>query len=131
MKVKSLSRVRLLATPCTAAYQVPPSMAFSRQEYWSGVPSPSLVCALSHVQFFSTPWTIPCQAPLSTGFPRQDYWSGLPFPIPGNLSHSRIKPVFLASPALADTFFATSITWEAPHEDIQNVVPALFLTVEN
>ena len=38
MKVKSLSRVRLLATPWTAAYQAPPSMGFSRQEYWSGVP---------------------------------------------------------------------------------------------
>ena len=35
-KVKSLSRVRLLATPWTAAYQAPPSMGFSRQEYWSG-----------------------------------------------------------------------------------------------
>ena len=41
MKVKSLSRVRLLATPWTAAYQTPPSMGFSRQEYWSGVPLPS------------------------------------------------------------------------------------------
>ena len=36
VKVKSLSRVRLLATPWTAAYQAPPSMGFSRQEYWSG-----------------------------------------------------------------------------------------------
>ena len=35
MKVKSLSRVRLLATPWTTAYQAPPSMGFSRQEYWS------------------------------------------------------------------------------------------------
>ena len=35
------SRVRLLATPWTAAYQAPPSMGFSRQEYWSGVPLPS------------------------------------------------------------------------------------------
>ena len=42
MKVKSLSRVQLLATPWTAAYQAPPSMGFSRQEYWSGVPLPSL-----------------------------------------------------------------------------------------
>ena len=42
MKVKSLSRVRLLATPSTAAYQALPSMGFSRQEYWSGVPLPSL-----------------------------------------------------------------------------------------
>ena len=42
VKVKSLSRVRLLATPWTAAYQAPPSLGFSRQEYWSGVPLPSL-----------------------------------------------------------------------------------------
>ena len=41
VKVKSLSRVRLLATPWTAAYQAPPSTGFSRQEYWSGVPLPS------------------------------------------------------------------------------------------
>ena len=41
VKVKSLSRVRLLVTPWTAAHQAPPSMGFSRQEYWSGVPSPS------------------------------------------------------------------------------------------
>ena len=42
MKVKSLSRVRLFATPWTAAYQAPLSMGFSRQEYWSGMPLPSL-----------------------------------------------------------------------------------------
>jgi len=36
VKVKSLSRVRLFATPWSAAYQAPPSMGFSRQEYWSG-----------------------------------------------------------------------------------------------
>ena len=41
VNVKSLSHVRLLATPWTAAYQAPPSMGFSRQEYWSGVPLPS------------------------------------------------------------------------------------------
>ena len=40
--MKSLSRVRLFATPWTAAYQAPPSMGFSRQEYWSGVPLPSV-----------------------------------------------------------------------------------------
>jgi len=40
VKVKSLSCVRLLVTPWTAAYQAPPSMGFSRQEYWSGVPLP-------------------------------------------------------------------------------------------
>ena len=41
MKVKSLSRVRLLETPWTAAYQAPLSLGFSRQEYRSGVPLPS------------------------------------------------------------------------------------------
>ena len=41
MKVKSLSRVQLLETPWTAAYQAPLSMGFSRQEYWSGVSLPS------------------------------------------------------------------------------------------
>ena len=41
VKVKSLSRVWLFAIPWTEAHQAPPSMGFSRQEYWSGVPSPS------------------------------------------------------------------------------------------
>ena len=47
MKVKLLSRVQLLATPWTVAFQAPPFMGFSRQEYWSGVPLPSLVTAPS------------------------------------------------------------------------------------
>ena len=42
MKVKSLSRVQLLAIPWTAAHQAPHSVGFSRQEYWNGVPLPSL-----------------------------------------------------------------------------------------
>ena len=41
VKVKSLSRVRPSVTPWTAAFHAPPSMGFSRQEYWSGVPVPS------------------------------------------------------------------------------------------
>ena len=40
---KSLSRLCLFTTPWTAAHQAPPSMGFSRQEYWSGVPLPSLI----------------------------------------------------------------------------------------
>ena len=39
--MKSLSRVQLFKTPWTLAYQAPPSMGFSRQEYWSGLPFPS------------------------------------------------------------------------------------------
>ena len=72
MKVKSLSRVRLLATSWTAAYQAPLSMGFSRQEYWSGVPSPSLknylviaIQLLHHVRLFAAMWTAACQASLS------------------------------------------------------------------
>ena len=41
--MKLLSCVRLFVTPWTVAYQAPPSMEFSRQEYWSGVPLPSLM----------------------------------------------------------------------------------------
>ena len=41
VKVKSLTRIRLFATPWTVAYQAPPSMGFSRQECWSGSPFPS------------------------------------------------------------------------------------------
>ena len=40
MRAKSLSRVRLFVTPWTVARQAPPSMGFSRQEYWSGLPCP-------------------------------------------------------------------------------------------
>ena len=91
MKVKSLSRVQLFATPQTVAYQVPPSMGFSRQEHWSGLPfsSPMHVCMLSrfsHVQLCVALWTVAHQAPLSVGFSRQEYWSGLPFPSPGIFS---------------------------------------------
>ena len=39
--MKLLSRVQLFVTPWTVAYQAPPSMGFSRQEYWSGLPFPS------------------------------------------------------------------------------------------
>ena len=54
-KVKSLSRVRLFATPWTGAYQAPLSMTFSRQEYWSGLPFPSPVLSdiPSYVAFYS------------------------------------------------------------------------------
>ena len=49
VKMKALSRVQLLETPWTAAYQAPPSMGFSRQEYWSGVPLPSLTYIVASV----------------------------------------------------------------------------------
>ena len=51
VKMKSLSHVRLLATPWTAACQAPPSMGFSKQEYWSGVPLPSPIYVI-HVYIY-------------------------------------------------------------------------------
>ena len=64
VKVKSLSRVQLLATPWTAVYQAPPSTGFARQEYWSAVPSPGnlalcfgSLCIFPHVNLL-LPWCI-------------------------------------------------------------------------
>ena len=63
VKVKSLSCIRLLATPWTAAHQAPPSMGFSRQEYWSGVPLPSpggyaCICIMPQGHFCRIPLVI-------------------------------------------------------------------------
>ena len=67
-----------------------------RQEYWSGLPFPSLMhaCMLSRfspVQLCVTLWTAAHQAPLSTGFSRQEYWSGLPFPSPDTWSGRTLR----------------------------------------
>ena len=136
------SPVRLCATPWTAAHQAPPSLGFSRQEYWSGVSLPSLImcvsllqrwlqeslrplcnvtlllpsgCAqpLSLVRLFATPWTVACQAPLFMGFSGQEYWRGVSIPTPRDLPNPGIKFMSLASPALAGGFFTTSATWSA------------------
>ena len=72
VKVKSFSRVRLLATPWTAAHQAPPSMGFSRQEYWSGVPLPSAVQRPSRLQKV------------------QHYWSGTTHPLPRTCTHTHM-----------------------------------------
>ena len=104
--MKSLSRVRLLATPWSAAHQAPLSMGFSRQEYWSGSPVPSLV-SCSVASYSASPWTVACQTPLSMGFPRQEYWSRLPFPPPNDLPNPGVNPVSPASSALAGRFFTT------------------------
>ena len=51
------------------------------------------------------------QAPLSVEFSKQEYWSGLPCPPPGDLPDPGVEPRSLASPALADGSFTTSVTW--------------------
>ena len=65
---------------------------------------------LSHfscVQLFVILWSVAHQVPLSIGFSRQEYWSGLPCPPPGDLPNPGIKPMSLASPALAVGFFTS------------------------
>ena len=99
------SRVRLYATPQTAAHQAPPSLGFSRQEHLfigtviccifcrevsldllpilkSGSFPLLLLSHFSRVRLYATPQTAAHQAPLSLGFSRQEHWSGLPFPFP-------------------------------------------------
>ena len=84
--LSSFSCVWLCATPEMAAHQAPPSLGFSRQEHWSGLPFPSAMhesekwkwSRSSHVRLLATPWTAAYQAPPSMGFSRQEYWSGVP-----------------------------------------------------
>ena len=78
--------VRLCATPWTAAYQAPPSLGFSRQEHWSGVPLPSPMheseSEVAQSGLLETPGTAAHQAPPSLGFSSQEHWSGVPSPSP-------------------------------------------------
>ena len=79
------------------------------------------LCILSHfrrVWPFVTTWTVACQTSLSMGFSREEYWNGLPCPPPGDLLDPGIEPASLMSLALADKFFTTSTTWEAPWDVI-------------
>ena len=64
LMLSCFSRVRLCATPQMAAYQAPPSLGFSRQEHWIGLPFSS-VQSLSCVRLFATPWIAARQASLS------------------------------------------------------------------
>ena len=65
------------------------------------------VCTFSCAQLFVTLWTVAYQAPLSVELPWQEYWSGLPFLSPEDLPNPGIKPISLASPALAGRFFTS------------------------
>ena len=87
MLLSHFSRVRLCATPETAAHQAPPSLGFSRQEHeWVAISFSDAwkwkvkVKSLSRDRLLATPWTAAYQAPLSMGFSRQEAWSGVPLP---------------------------------------------------
>ena len=89
------SRVQPCATPETAARQASPSLGFSRQEHWSGLPFPSAVHererereseSVQSCLTLSDPWTAAYQAPPSLGFSRQEYLSGVPLPSPSYIA---------------------------------------------
>ena len=81
---KSLQSCPTLCDPIDVSPPGSPSLGFSRQEHWSGLPFPSpmhenekvKVKSLNHVRLLVTPWTAAHQAPPSVGFSRQEYWSG-------------------------------------------------------
>ena len=64
-------------------------------------------CACSVMSDSIMLWTVAHQNPASMGFPSQECWNGLSFPLPGDLPNPGIKPMFLASIALAGGFFTT------------------------
>ena len=114
MKVKSLSRVPLLATPWTAAYQAPPSMGFSRQEYWSGchcllprkVPRTVIISLFSH-QLSPTlrPHELkPTRFLCLWNFPGKNTEVGCHFLVQGIFPTQGLEHV---SPGLAGRFFTT------------------------
>ena len=81
VKVKSLSRVWLFMTTWTAAYQAPPSMGFSRQEYWSGVPLPSLGQRLQNFNYAGSINLVVQVVQSCLTFCDPIYWSTPGFPV--------------------------------------------------
>ena len=104
VKVKSLSRVWLLATPWTAAYLAPLSMGFSRQEYWSGVPSPSPSSLSSHKQL----WKCLLFPPLPLKFI-------FSFPLPLTVSFPFFSSLHLFAPLLSFHFFFLTCSLTKSH----------------
>ena len=84
-KVKSLSHVRLFTTPWTAAYRAPPSMGFSRQEYWNGVPLPWPHFAASWSFGYMTPTRVKRRSHMGKLFSVKWYVG-----LPGTLSWKKI-----------------------------------------
>ena len=101
------SRVRLCATPEMTAHQVPPSLGFSRQEHWSGLPFPSPMHESENESevaqsgpTLSNPMDCSLPGPSSMGFSRQEYWSGVPLSSPLIL----YAPLFLVTSSIMPSF---------------------------
>ena len=115
-------------TPQTAAHQAPPSLGFSRQEYWSGLPFPSPMhesekwkwSRFSCARLLATPWTAAYQAPPSMGFSRQEYWSGVPSPSP-------INTTALSSKFLGIPWVPFNLWWFSEHDPLPSKISFSFV----
>ena len=111
VKVKSLSRVQLFVTPWTVDYQATPSVGFSRQEYWSGLPFPSEVkIAVMSDSLWSHGLYSPCNSPgQNTGVGSWSLFQGI-FPTQGSnwgLLYCRRIPYQLKYPGSLDLHLIT------------------------
>ena len=96
---KSLQSCSTLCDPIDGSPPGSPSLGFSRQEHWSGLPFPPPMHESEKLKWsrsvmselFATSWTAAYQAPPSMGFSSQEYWSGVPLPSPNRilLSHKK------------------------------------------
>ena len=98
---KSLQSCPTLCDPIDGSHQAPPSLGFSRQEHWTGLPFPYPMHesekwkkSFSRVWLLATPWTAAYQAPTAMGFSRQEYWSGLPVPSLWNVASVAKELIF-------------------------------------
>ena len=101
--MKSLSRVRLLATPWTAAYQAPPSMGFSRQEYWSGLPKANMRVGVGQNWDLKPVLVEPLGSDFSQGVTAQVCYLS-----PSLLPHPSSRP-WVLSPSLFRCIFSLSL----------------------
>ena len=89
------------------------SLKLSQSEPWQEIFSLCVYANLLQLCSLRPYGLYPAGQSLSMGFSRQEYWSGLPSPSPGDLPDPGMEPASL-TPELADEFFTTSATWEAP-----------------
>ena len=119
-KVKWLSRVRLFATPWTVAYQTPPSIGFSRQEYWSGLPFPSLGDLLNPGTEPRSPTlqadSLPSEPPGTGSIPGsgRSTREGIGYPLQYSCA-SLVAQLVKNLPTMSETWVA-SLGWEDPLE---------------
>ena len=125
-----------------AAHQAPPSLGFSRQEYWSGLPFPSpmhenekgkwkvKVKLLCCAQLLATPWTAAYQAPPSMGFSRQEYWSGVPLPSPNGFIFNTKYMIYVTmapkEAGMLNKLSWSNITWKLDADCTKNLLSFIF-----